>query len=136
MSRFVGFFVGSRDGVTVEDLVEVARLVRPFLPELVGARAADLDARIGAALDGPPRERVPRLRAVLASDDAVVAWVERALADPAGAVRGFEPLPGQGEPVPADRFVCPVNRDVVWYRPKVGVPVPTCGTHSVVLVRG
>jgi hypothetical protein len=122
--------------VTVEDLVEVARLVRPFLPSLVGARAAELDARVGAALNGPPEERVRRLREVLASHDAVVEWAERALADPAGAVRGFEPLPGHGEPVPADRFVCPVNGDVVWYRPKVGVPVPACGTHDVALVRG
>lgn len=124
------------------DLAEAARLVRPYLPELVGAeRAVTLDRRIGAVLARWPAHTA--LLDVLTSDDAVLRWVEEVLDDPrllppdlrGPDVRTFEPVPGGGDPIPADRFTCPVNGDVVWYRPRVGTPVPVCGTHGRELVR-
>lgn len=49
---------------------------------------------------------------------------------------GYGPSLGRGQPVLADRFVCPVEGDVTWYRPRVGVPIPLCGRHYQPLVRG
>ena len=49
--------------------------------------------------------------------------------------RGIEPLPGIGEPVDAQKYVCAVDGNFVWWRTSVGVPIPKCPDHNAVLVR-
>lgn len=131
------------------DLISVARLVRPYLPDLVDdAEAVKLDQQIGEALKNlrDPALR-QRLRGLLAEHDSVLRWAQDVLEDPRllppefrdPEVRGvddYQSLPGKGDPIPADRYICPVDQDVIWYRPKVGVPIPICGTHGQQLVRG
>lgn len=130
------------------DLIKVAKLVRAYLPDLVGEqRAIVLDRRIGEVVnrDAPDPVRAGELRTVLGEDDPVLEWVEEVLDDPwllppglpGAEVRdvGYESLPGAGAPIQAERFSCPVNGDTDWYRPGVGVPVPVCGTHGCRLVR-
>jgi hypothetical protein len=83
------------------------------------------------------------LQALLASHEGTAAYLDAVLED----APGFRPpqlqlgplradysgLPGESLPVEADRYVCPVLNDYVWYRPSVGVPVPECPTHRVPL---
>ena len=130
-------------------LIAAAKLVRPYLPELVGPeQTEDWDNRLGTMLasDAGEQQLAAEILAVLRSDEVVLQWVEDVLDDPRRlppelqrlSVRGAEyaPVPGGGEVIDADRFVCPVNGDVVWYRPRVGVPIKRCLFHNRELVRG
>ncbi|WP_207161540.1 hypothetical protein, partial [Trichormus variabilis] len=47
--------------------------------------------------------------------------------------KGFQPLPGQGQALSAQKYICPQG-DYVWYRRVVGATIPTCPTHGVLLI--
>ena len=47
--------------------------------------------------------------------------------------RGFTPPPGEPEPMSDQKYMCPMC-DYVWYRPSVGMYIPTCPTHDYPLV--
>ena len=130
-------------------VVQAAKMVRPYLSDLIGdERADDWDQRLGELLsrDVAETRMAVDLWQVLEKDETVLQWVEDVLDDPAllppelqrlnvrGA--GYAPVPGQGEPIQFDRFVCPVDGDVIWYRPRIGVPILRCNTHDRELVRG
>ncbi len=49
--------------------------------------------------------------------------------------KGFEPLPGQAQPLAATKYVCPEpDCDIVWVRRSVGQTIPQCSIHQVALV--
>jgi len=127
----------------MDDIVDVARTIRPYLSELVGAEADAYDRELADLLaearDG--RDVGDQLTAVLTRSAAVHAWAARVLENERHlppeiqqiTERGYQPLPGLGEPVDAARYECP-HGDYVWYRISVGFPVPTCPTHRLLLV--
>ncbi|MEU1183845.1 hypothetical protein ABZ464_40725 [Streptomyces sp. NPDC005820] len=123
-----------------DDLLEAARAIRPYLEELVGEDAAAYDGALGRLLadahegldvDAP-------LSALLSSNEDISVWIGMVRHDPLRRppehqpIRGYGDLPGPGEPVSAERYVCP-GGDFVWYRPTAGVPVPACPDHGAVL---
>ena len=55
---------------------------------------------------------------------------------PSSLKTSYSGLPGDTQPVEADKYRCPKLNDYVWYRPSVGVPVPECPTCHVLLVLG
>jgi hypothetical protein len=128
-----------------EDIVDVARTIRPYLPKLVGTEAdaydreiADLIAKAQAGHDVGDQ-----LHAVLTRSSAVHDWAARVLENDQHLPpdiqpiaerreRGYQPLPGLGEPVMADRYECPYG-DYVWYQISVSDPVPDCPTHKCTL---
>jgi hypothetical protein len=122
-----------------EDLLEVARVVRSYLPDLVGSKARSYDERIAgllaAARSGTNVDE--ELAAVLQQSDAVHTWVAQVLQDdlhrpPHLQTRGelgFEPLPGNAGPVQAAKYCCPEG-DYVWWRRSAGQAVPSCPTHG------
>jgi hypothetical protein len=133
----------------VEDLdrnmiLETARAIRAYLPELRANDSAEVDATIAALLIRSSRgeDVTTAVLGVLRADENTWQWfIEFAPkglpADVAGlAERGFAPAPGGGEPVSIPRFVCPVGNDYLWYRRAVGQQPPVCPTHGVPLVRG
>ncbi|GIG56012.1 hypothetical protein Lfu02_03840 [Longispora fulva] len=128
-----------------ENLIDVARSIRPYLDRLVGAGAAEFDQRLRALL---VRARAgedvdAELLALLTGSPATHAWAAAVLADerhrppadldlraadPAGGYAGL-PHPHGGGPVPATRYVCPVDGNYAWWRISVGEPVPVCPDH-------
>lgn len=49
--------------------------------------------------------------------------------------KGYEPLPGQGQPLTAAKYVCPEpGCNYTWSRRSVGQPIPECPNHRVPLV--
>jgi len=49
--------------------------------------------------------------------------------------KGFEPLPGQAQPVQVTKYVCPEPEcDISWVRRTAGQDIPTCSIHRVKLV--
>jgi hypothetical protein len=129
-----------------DGVLESARAIRPYLEDLVGPGAHELDERIAGLLAAAARgEDVSTdLWTLLESDEATSAFLEAVLADapvyrpPAvqpdfrrRSDRTYQPLAGDVAPVMhAGKFACP-RGDYVWYRPAVGVPVPSCPTHGL-----
>ncbi len=85
----------------------------------------------GAQLDKPANLEV---RAFLRQHPGLNEWVEQLLEDPdlvppewrEDGVRSFKPLTGNGKPITAPRYVCPIGEAYVWYQASVGEPVPSC----------
>jgi hypothetical protein len=132
-----------------DPMLEAAREIRPFLTDLVGSEAAGpLDDQLAELLEAAQagQDTVAGLRALLRSDQATSAFLDDVLDDAPeyrptrwqrrAPTRGiFEGLPGDLLPMHAGKYGCPTGRDYTWYRPDVGVPVPDCPTHHVVLVK-
>lgn len=132
-----------------DPVLEAAREIRPFLTDLVGPEAAGpLDNQLAELLEAAQagQDTVAGLRALLRSDHATSAFLDDVLDDAPeyrptrwqrrAPTRGiFETLPGDVLPMHAGKYGCPTGRDYTWYRPDVGVPIPDCPTHHVVLVK-
>ncbi|MGD0703545.1 MAG: hypothetical protein ABSA02_27135 [Trebonia sp.] len=132
-----------------DPVLEAARQIRPFLTGLVGSAAAGpLDEQIAELLVAAQAGQgtAGRLRDLLRGDEATSAFLEEVLADAPeyrpsrwqrrAPTRGiYETLPGDLLPMHAGKYTCLTGRDYTWYRPDVGVPVPNCPTHHVVLVK-
>ena len=126
-----------------EDIVNVARTIRPYLSALVGEEADAYDREIAGLLARAQEghDVSDQLLAVLTQSRTTHAWAARVLEDDRHLPpeisqeleRGFQPLPGHGEKVDAEQFECP-HGDYVWYRISVGVPVPACPTHTCPLM--
>jgi Caspase domain len=53
----------------------------------------------------------------------------------AESAKGFEPLPGQAQPLAATQYACPhPGCDMTWVRRSVGQSVPQCSIHNVDMV--
>jgi hypothetical protein len=127
-----------------EQILEVARSIRPYLPRLIGAQANQCDRRLvdllnEAAAGTDVGEAILEL---LARQPATHSWAASALADErhrppdvqadrGAASRGFSPLPNPygADVVDAERYTCPVDGNYVWWRVWVGAPVPECPDH-------
>ena len=136
-----------------EGILQAARVIRSYLPMLVGpAAAAGLDQQVAELLaaSGQDENSTAKLRVLLGRDEATSAFLAEVLADaphfrppdmqpqyqiPKTRGLKWEALPGdQGPILHAGVYVCP-HGDFTWYRPAVGVPVPVCLTHGVALVK-
>ncbi|MFJ8961996.1 hypothetical protein ACIRG5_21670 [Lentzea sp. NPDC102401] len=123
-------------------MIELARAIRPCLPELVGddeARSIDRQLADLLASGGAEADVEARIEEVLRSSPEILRWVQETLNDerlrPPHAQRAIERIDstsGDGEIVDAERFQCPQG-DFVWYRLSVVYQVPTCPTHQVKL---
>jgi hypothetical protein len=129
-------------------VLEAARAIRPYLRELVGPAADELDRGIADLLNAGPGEQVSvDVRSLLESDETTGDFLAEVLADAPhyrppklqpGYVRrggGYQALAGDVEPVlHTGKYACP-HGDYVWYRPAVGTPIPPCPTHGPILIR-
>ncbi|WP_329016114.1 hypothetical protein OG271_09910 [Micromonospora rifamycinica] len=129
----------------MSDIVEIARLVRPYLDRLVAAHEVDgwqrrLGALLAAAAAG---EQVDdRLRALFLQDPVVRAWVAETLGDPElrppEVVRVLSMLADAppGDPIGSrlQRYACPVNRCTLWDRLSPAEVVPRCHDHHELMV--
>jgi hypothetical protein len=129
-----------------EELIDVARIVRPYLPQLVGEQSSVYDAQIRVLLDRAVegQDIEGELYAVLTQSPTLQTWFAQVLQNDEHlppelqplAELAYEPLPGTRSPADPQRYVCPVDGNYVWFRPFVGVPIPQCQDHPVVLVLG
>jgi hypothetical protein len=121
-----------------EDIVNVARMIRPYLPALVGDEADEYDREIAGLLARAHNgeDVSDRLLAVLTRSKATHGWAARVLESDRQLPpeisqpleRGYQQLPGDDGVIDAERFECP-HGDYVWYRISVGVVAPPCPTH-------
>jgi hypothetical protein len=127
-------------------VLEAARAVRPYLAELVGPAAADLDVDIAALLnaDLARGDALDNLYELLNADLATSAFLRAVLRDapdyrpPAvqpSTLRGYQPLPGNADVVMhLGKYVCG-RGDWTWYRLSSSAEVPPCPTHGAGLIK-
>jgi hypothetical protein len=113
------------------NLQDAARAVRPYLAKLVDDPDTVDDRLVELLRQEPSPNSDAGLTAVF-DEVGLVDWVAsflqngvppEAWRDPE---RGLSLLPGTGAPISADRFVCPVDGNYVFYRRMIGQPVPKC----------
>jgi len=124
-----------------EVVLEAARAIRFYLPDLTGPGAEGLDEQLASLLAAAGRGElvVERLLDVLDDHPATHSWVagflEYQLPPEAVETRErYAGLPGHGEVTRAPRFLCP-SGDFSWYRTRVGLVPPRCPTHGFELAR-
>lgn len=131
-------------GESETGILEAARAIRFYLPELLGQNSTEVDVKLARLLAEAERgENVTdALRVLLAKDATTNNFTKRVLEDPPffrpprvqslGAPRGGEQL--VGDPfVQANKYICP-EHDYVWYLPEVGTPIPDCPSHPHLLL--
>ncbi len=129
----------------MSEIVDIARLIRFHLPELVDEPELDGWVReireiLRAAHEGEHVDS--RLRALFARDLEVQAWGVETLRHPDllppgltdGSVSRSEPLAGDRVGSRLQVYVCPVGQCVKWHRLYPHEVVPRCPDHHVVLV--
>jgi len=115
-----------------EQILDCARTIRPFLPELVSAEMVQLmDGQLATLLaKAKAGEAVTAdILEVLKSQPDVRSWAGEFLSPesvPKGV--GDAQLPGRVGAIAAPRYVCPEG-DFVWYRRSLGTPIPKCPSH-------
>jgi hypothetical protein len=129
-----------------EGVLAAARVIRPFLPGLVGPAAGDLDGRIAALLDraGQGEDTTAELAAVLHADPAAGLFTDAVIRDaplyrpPAQQprhLRVFSPAPGPPQRITAPEYQCPEpGCDARWFQLSARMQAPECETHHVQLV--
>lgn len=124
---------------TAEDVLEAARLIQPYLPDLLGTEAEAVDralaallakAATGEAVENPILE-------LLAERDPTREWAQQFLIDkmPPPVMRAYDPLADSQSVINANTFVCTVPAcPRIWHRPKAGIAPPVCPEHKIPLV--
>lgn len=113
-----------------EDVLECARSIRPFLPELLGAEATRIDQQLAdllAQLQAGEAVDIQILE-LLKSNPDTFQWIREFLGTKSVS-RGYERLPGGSGAVSAQKYICPQG-DYIWYRRSAGISVPVCPTHG------
>ncbi|MFF9115812.1 hypothetical protein ACF09Y_09420 [Streptomyces massasporeus] len=111
------------------DLHRAARLVVPYLDELIGERTP-LELR-----DGLPLADDNAIRRLAATEPVVGEWLADYLDATESGLRTYNPLSGDSELVaPSAVFRCPQGT-LIWYRRFVGEQPPRCPRHGVNLIR-
>jgi hypothetical protein len=118
------------------DILEAAKTIRPFLPELLEQNATEMDRQLAlliARCQADERQE-NQIAELLASQDATREWMAAFLdADSLReATRGFNPLPGFAA-LGASKYVCPEG-DYIWHHLDISDPIPLCPTHQLPLV--
>jgi hypothetical protein len=125
------------------EMAEIARAVRWYLPGLVGDEARDFDCQLAALLAAAElgADVDDQLNEVFLRSARLHEWAALSLGDPgltppplqSRTDRSYAALPGSGQPVAMEQYRCPSN-DFVWYRVYVEDGPPRCPTHGQVLV--
>jgi len=125
-----------------EDILEGARTIRPHLHELVGGEAERVDDALADLLARAElgQKTDTLILDLLSTHKATKDWMRDYLSRPyslreSAGTKGYYTRPGgDSAPISAQRYVCPVAGDTVWYRQYAGEDIPMCNTHGVQLV--
>ncbi|MFB9903068.1 hypothetical protein [Allokutzneria oryzae] len=109
-----------------ERVVDAAKAIRPYLPDMLGEDAERFDLLVSGLLaqaEADPDETALRLEQLLSMPPVTARWLERVLADDQLRPPELQQHPQLG------RFECP-GKDFVWYPRIVGQRAPICPTHG------
>jgi hypothetical protein len=125
-------------------VIEAARAIRPYLPELVPGEAEAIDGELATLLASLPDDPAApgKIEQRLLSPKPLLEWTATFLdgGEPpdvkelrTAVEERYAGLPGHGDPPPLPRkYVCP-SGDYVRYR-RGGEPLPPCPSDGLALV--
>ncbi len=118
-----------------EDVLEGARSIRFFLPELLEDDAVQVDSQLAELLaQAKAGQQVhEQILELLKSYPDTYNWMAEFLSEKQVS-KGFEKLAGQGQAISAQKYICPEKNDYTWYRRVIGETIPICPTHRVLLI--
>lgn len=118
-----------------EDVLDCARSIRPFLQELLGDDAVQVDSQLGELLaQAKAGQQVhEQILELLKSYPDTYNWIAEFLSEEQVS-KGFEKLAGQAQAISAQKYICPQGDDYIWYRRVIGATIPICPTHGVPLI--
>lgn len=126
---------------TPQEILDAARTIRPELPALIGANAGVVDAEIADLLRRADEGEAVQNAVLksLAQFESSREWVNAYLSadDQAvrlAAMRAYRKPGGDPDPIEAEKYICPVACDTVWWKQYEGEEVPECETHHRRLV--
>jgi hypothetical protein len=117
------------------EVLETAQAIRPYLPELVGDQADEVDRELNELLgqaDAGKSVKIPILK-VLRRHDATREWANKLLKVPLQD-RSYERLPGRRQIPAVPMYGCPEGDGEPWYRFSVAEEIPRCPKHDVPFV--
>ena len=122
-----------------EDVLEAARVIRLYLPDLLGTEAKTVEHVLANLLAKAESGEITdnQILELLAERDATREWTRQFLSDkvPPPVMRSYDPLAGSQSVVDANTFVCEVPGCTrIWYRPKEGIEPPICQEHKKPLI--
>jgi hypothetical protein len=118
-----------------EDVLDGARSIRPFLQELLGDDAVQVDGQLAELLaQAKAGQQVhEQILELLKSYPDTYNWIAEFLSEKQVS-KGFEKLAGQSQAISAQKYICPEGDDYTWYRRVIGTTIPICPTHGVLLI--
>jgi len=118
--------------------LRVARAIRPYLPDLLGDQADQVDGDLALLLkrSAEGHEVEPDVMRVIGRHEETREWTDRLLAVAHGD-RAYAPAAGPVQYIPASRWVCPCFAEcgTEFLRYSSGEMVPPCPVHAVELVQ-
>ena len=117
-----------------ENVLEGARSIRPYLAELLGMNAEQVDQQLADLLARAEtgQEVDKQILELLKSDEETYYWIAEFLSEPPES-KGFQQLPGQGRTQQTQKYICPIGNDYTYYR-RSGESIKICPTHNVALI--
>lgn len=125
------------------DLIIVAKTIRPYLSTLAKEQAIEYDKKIAHLLEerGRGKNINEALSELFSSSPKMQNWTDKVRQDPLHRPPELQEQPlgnigpyRGGMPVNAQKYECPVDRNYVWWRQRVGDFVPQCPNHHVPLI--
>lgn len=120
---------------TPEQILELARAIRPYLPDLLPQpTATKVDQTLENLLaEADSNSSTPLLiQKCLRSHEATREWANKFLGDPefADTHRQYNPLASQPSVILSTPFKCPECHRI-WFRSRVGEEIPLCPIHNI-----
>ncbi len=128
-----------------DDLLEGARIIRPFLPELLHQQVVTVSATLASI---PARDVVDQTLAhslelartgqkvdflimgSLSAYEPTREWIRRYLEDDLEPSLNYIPTPGKPPQLPPAGVCTCSHGDFTWYQRTKGQPVPSCPNHG------
>ena len=115
---------------TSEDVLEGARSIRPYLPELLRAEPNEVDQQLAALLEQAKagQQVDQQILEILKSRPKTKNWIAEFLSSDQVS-KGYQAPPGRAGVVSAPKYSCPEG-DYIWYQRSAGTSAPACPTHK------
>jgi hypothetical protein len=121
--------------ISIDELIEAARTIRPVLPTLLDAETAQhVDQQLAELLNQPQvnnRDTARQILSLLQSYDTTETWLVNF--SNTGLEQKTISLGGDPASSFAIQYICPVGNDFKVYQ-EVNEDIPLCPTHLVPLV--
>ncbi|MFI0976095.1 hypothetical protein ACH4SP_03590 [Streptomyces sp. NPDC021093] len=117
---------------TEAEIIDVARAIRPHLPELLGSLAPDVARELAVLIEQSSRGEAVKVKVIglLVAHDATRRWAHSLLTVPLRE-RAFEDVLGDPQRIQLVRYGCPRCDRPPWFRFDLRDEIPVCPSDGI-----